>query len=138
MNWFHIRDVDKPESVYLSRLRIVKTRLFGIYLHVIRRPDYAACQHDHPWPFVTVILRGGYVERVGDREFTRRPGYVGYRPSDFAHTITKLPNGNAVTLVFRGRDSDHWGFRTALGWMDWRKFNNAGPANRVLWCEDPK
>jgi hypothetical protein len=57
--WKHIADMDAPGEVYLSRLFLVKTPLLGVYLHIIRRPDYARCAHDHPWPFVTVILAWG-------------------------------------------------------------------------------
>jgi hypothetical protein len=75
--WKHIVDIDNPADVYLSRLMLLKTPWFGIYFHVIRRPDWAHCQHDHPWPFVTCILRGGYEEEVGGQLFVRRPDTSG-------------------------------------------------------------
>lgn len=112
-HWKHIVDLDNPAEVYLSRLMLIKTRLFGLYVHVIRRADYARCEHDHPWSFVTIILRGGYEEEVGGTTFCRRPGYIGYRPRRFEHRITHLRRRTAVTLVFRGPDHVHWGFRTA-------------------------
>src|SRR5688500_6187293 len=39
---------------------------FGVYVHRILAPDPGLDLHDHPWPFVTLILRGGYVEEVAD------------------------------------------------------------------------
>jgi hypothetical protein len=113
--WKHIHDIDKPGDVYLSRLMLLRTPWFGVYFHIIRRPDWSRCQHDHPWPFVTVILRGGYVEEVGGQTFTRRAGYVGYRPSSFEHTITRLLNGPSYSLVLRGPNRETWGFRTPDG-----------------------
>jgi len=134
--WKHIVDIDQPESVYLSRLMLVRTRWFGVYLHVIRRPDWSRCQHDHPWSFLTVILWGGYEERVGDRTFIRRPGYVGYRPRTFEHAITRLLLDKAITLVFRGPNHESWGFRTFQGKVSWQRYVQWPKSLRVLWCDD--
>jgi hypothetical protein len=134
--WKHIVDIDNPADVYLSRLMLLKTPWFGIYFHVIRRPDWAHCQHDHPWPFVTCILRGGYEEEVGGQLFVRRPGYVGYRGRNFEHRITRLLGETAWSLVFRGRDRGTWGFRTLIGKVDWRQYVGWDVATRVLWCDD--
>lgn len=138
--WKHIRDIDRPDDIYLSRLMLVRLPWFGIYLHIIRRPDWAHCQHDHPWPFTTIILRGGYEEMVGDKTFVRRPGYVGYRPRGFEHRITRLLTATAVTLVFRGRNHESWGFRTKdLGdLIPWQRYSASSPRLRALWCDDRK
>jgi hypothetical protein len=134
--WKHIVDIDQTESVYLSRLMLARTRLFGVYLHVIRRPDWSTCQHDHPWSFATLILWGGYEERVGDRTYVRRPGYFGYRPRRFEHRITRLLRGKAITIVFRGPNHEEWGFRTAAGKVSWREYMTWTTSLRVLWCDD--
>ena len=136
MRWKHIPDIDNPTDVYLSRLMLVRLPWVGVYLHVIRRPDWAQCQHDHPWAFVTCILRGGYEEEVGGQCFVRRPGYVGYRPRGFEHRITRLLGETAVTLVVRFKNHEEWGFRTALGKVDWRKYMSWPLALRVAWCDD--
>lgn len=136
LRWKQIRDIDEPDSVYLSRLMLVRTRWFGVYLHVIRRPDWARCEHDHPWSFLTIILRGGYEEETGGRSFVRRPGYVGYRPRGFEHRITRLLRGPAITLVFRGRNHEEWGFRTTKGLISWREYVSWARGLRVLWCDD--
>lgn len=134
--WKHIVDIDNPSDVYLSRLMLIKTRLFGVYLHVIRRPDWSHCEHDHPWAFTTLILRGGYVEEIGGKEFVRRPGYIGYRSRTFEHRITRLLRVRAVTLVIRGPDHVDWGFRTRLGKIGWQRYVQWTQNLRVLWCDD--
>jgi hypothetical protein len=133
--WKDIADIDTGD-VYISRLMLIRTRLFGVYLHIIRRPDWAQCEHDHPWSFTTLILRGGYVEEIGGKEFTRRPLYIGRRPRGFEHKITRLLNGPAVTLVFRGPNHEEWGFRTRRGWVSWRQYKDWPLNIRVLWCDD--
>lgn len=135
--WKQIHDIDHPSDIYLSRLMLVKTSWLGVYLHTIRRPDWARCQHDHPWAFVTCILRGGYVEEVGGQTFTRKPGYIGYRPRSFEHRITELLNGPALTLVVRFRNHDSWGFRLPTGVkMSWERYVKVPGYLRVLWCSD--
>ena len=107
-----------------------------MYLHIIRRADWAHCQHDHPWAFTTIILRGGYEEQVGDELFVRKPGYIGYRPRTFEHRITRLLSDTAVTLVLRGPNHDSWGFRTAIGKVDWQRYVSWPTDRRVLWCDE--
>lgn len=136
-SWKHIRDIDRPEEIYLSRLMLVRLPWVGVYLHVIRRPDWAHCQHDHPWPFTTIILSGGYEEAIGEETFTRRPGYVGYRPIGFEHRITRLLKRTAITLVVRGRNRERWGFRTLGGELiPWERYSASSTRLRALWCDD--
>src|SRR6516225_3836294 len=49
-------------NIYLVRLRIVETPWLACYLHSIRRPDSTRALHNHPWGFVSLLLRGGYTE----------------------------------------------------------------------------
>lgn len=47
--------------VYLERWGI-ECDLFGVYVHRMDGPDPGLDLHDHPWPFLSLVLRGGYVE----------------------------------------------------------------------------
>lgn len=135
--WKHIADLDFPDTVYLSRLFLVKLQWLGLYFHIIRRPDYARCEHNHPWWFITVVLWGGYEEEVNGRRFVRRPGYVGFRSRTFTHRITRLRNGPSYTFVIRGYDFVHWGFRTIKhGFLMWEEYVKLPERVRVLWCND--
>lgn len=137
--WKHIEDIDNPGDVYLSRLMLVWTPWFGLYLHIIRRPDWAQCQHDHPWAFVTFILKGGYEEEVGPDKtlHVRKRWYLGYRPRAFEHRITRLLHGNAVTLVLRFKNHDEWGFRMKDGTrLSWMQYLGASLKQRILWCDE--
>jgi hypothetical protein len=52
-------DIEVP---YLIRRTIFAiTKWFSIKLHKIILSD-DVCTHDHPWPFFTIILKGGYFE----------------------------------------------------------------------------
>lgn len=65
--FFRWTDVD---SEYIVRLHLFKTPWFALCLHWILKPDPEPYHHDHPVSFLSLILRGGYVEQVPD-------GYTG-------------------------------------------------------------
>jgi len=125
---------------YLTRYlfpRIVGIRMM---LHVFHRSDVGD-MHDHPWPFVTIILWRGYIEetpiyrtwqredvgftvaRVDGRKRKRVwPGMILHRPADWVHRV-ELVNGNpAVTLVFTGKRIREWGFWTSKGFEVFRSY----------------
>lgn len=58
-------DLKSNGKTFLRRRGIDAGRL-GIYLHRIDAPDPGLDLHDHPWPFVSIMLRGGYVEEWDD------------------------------------------------------------------------
>src|SRR5262245_38321463 len=80
---------------YLSGRRNQQARA-GVYLHRIQRSDYDE-MHDHPWPFVSLILAGGYFEETpgpgwadGTGPRVRRwygPGRLLVRPANWIHRI---------------------------------------------------
>lgn len=131
MQWFDIPDARDIRFVYLRRLRIIQTPLFGLLLHFIYTPDLDQDPHDHPFNFVSVILRGGYTERVfknvreHDFSYVRRRHLrfgVNVMPVRFAHQIDEMAP-RTTTLVFAGRRQRDWGFWTAAGWIFWKTYN---------------
>ena len=122
----------KPEvGLYLDRLRIVATPRFGVYLHHIVQPDQDPDPHDHPWPFATVVLRGGYVEEFHSFPYvfgSRQPKNQVWRRwschrmgTETAHRITRLL-GDTWTLVFVGRRRGTWGFWRGDAWLSWDEY----------------
>jgi len=57
-------------QLYLRRWRLFECPWFGIYLHKICRPDRDRALHDHPWPFVSYVIKGSYEEEVPCQWFT--------------------------------------------------------------------
>lgn len=121
------------DSTFFIRYDLLKTPWFSVYLHEFLRSDEDRCLHDHPWPFVTIILRGGYWEEIkapfylqkeGCRPLTisrwRRPGYIGRYPAEHAHRIELEPSKpKPWSLVFVGRKQRAWGFHGPQGWKAW-------------------
>ena len=105
---FEIPDYDDPCGVPSRvRWRLLHTPWFGVYLHKWNKPDPRRTLHTHPWPFVSIILRGAYLEitEAGDEQIR----WFNYCPRSKAHSvITVLPN--TWSLMFVGKMSDDWGY----------------------------
>lgn len=102
---------------YLRRW-MFRCKLFSVRLHhfVGEDPDHF---HDHPWSFVSLLIKGGYVESIRHRVgFTRwetrtvfrlQPMVWAYRHRLTRHRVETLPEG-AWTLVLTGPELREWGF----------------------------
>lgn len=123
-----ITTTNSDKRPYLVRITLFSLFGFNVYLHVILRSDEDRALHDHPWPFVSIILVGGYWEHFIDthgekvQQF-RSPWSVLFRRSKFAHRV-ELPVSDdpALTLVFTGRRCRKWGFHCPQGWVHWKAF----------------
>lgn len=93
-----------------TRYALLKSRWFNIYLHQLSAPNWHPDCHDHPWGFVAVLLRSGYLERVGKKDYRRRPGSVLVRPATFTHNVI-TPYGESWSIIFAGPKSRDWGFK---------------------------
>lgn len=137
------------ENPYLLRWRLLPKNKYpiNIYLHKMLRDDDDRGLHDHPWPFITFILWGGYIEvqpapewrhlwklaRHNDTgaawtafyrrhiEKVRRPLSILYRPKHWPHRL-KLRGKCSWSLVITFRPVQRWGFYTKRGWIDSRYF----------------
>jgi hypothetical protein len=121
---------------------IFQTPFGTVRLHNILRADIDRDLHDHPFDFVSIILRGGYSEIskasgfaiTGNMEFgagiprflpakvrTYRPGNTNRKACLDIHRIVEvLPN--TWTLVFTGPRLRTWGFHTDQGFVPWREY----------------
>lgn len=98
---------------YLWRMRLFQTPLFFAYLHRFDSPDEQGL-HDHPWPFMAFVLRGGYWERrlnLRTLEVTERHiRWFNAMPAGGAHYIYRLDRTPTWTLVVGGRRRKTFGF----------------------------
>lgn len=58
--------------------------------------------HSHPWNYFTLILWGGYEEKIGESTKIRYPGYFSYRQHDKFHVLKPLGK-RAITFFVRGK-----------------------------------
>lgn len=116
--WQFVHDLENGD-LYLQRLWLIKTRWFAIALHWFHQPDKARDLHDHPWSFLSIVLRGHYRETLpGDHKgrIVSRWNYKPHGPAG-AHSVTYITPG-LLTLVIRGPKRQRWGFYTEDGFVD--------------------
>ena len=110
-----------------------RRHLPAILLHHIHRPDADRAMHDHPWWFVSIVLRGGYVERRAAEGFVqaqyRAAGRWAFRRATDLHEIVSVQPGT-WTLMIVGPKRREWGFLTADGWVRWDVFTDP-----TVWTE---
>jgi hypothetical protein len=109
---------------------------FNFTLHKIVKSDDPIF-HDHPWPYMTIVLRGGYWEHTpvfdnqGHKfaEFTkwRGPGSVILRKANEFHWLELDEDKPTTTLFFMGPQQRDWGFlvdktKTKTQWIQWQYY----------------
>lgn len=89
----------------------------AVRIHEILRSDDGRHAHDHPWSYLTVILRGRYCEtRFDDKGFWKTvrihgPGAVLWRPAGSWHRLDLVNSLRPVTTLFITGPYRHtWGF----------------------------
>lgn len=108
--WF-LRLGHRPGSVH---------PLIAARVHHILRSDAGEDFHDHPWPYLTIILRGGYCEVrpvldasgrvIEERRRWYGPGSVLLRRAGTWHRLELQPGRTAWTLFCTGPKVQGWGF----------------------------
>jgi hypothetical protein len=115
----------------------------GVMLHQFFGPDEGRCLHDHPWDFVSVILRGAYDEQL--TEATPDQSSIGIHcwrsrwskrrlSATDRHRITWVAPGT-WSLVLHGRKERTWGFHTPAGWVPFDRYDDAIGRRRDTYTE---
>jgi hypothetical protein len=119
-----IRDRQNHEP-YLERyyllLRDRKRFPFNVFLHKFLKGDLDDL-HDHPWPYFTVILHGGYWEHTPQGKFWRKPGHFRFCSSRSVHRIELDPGITCWTLFFPGPRIREWGFLSKNRWIEHEEY----------------
>lgn len=129
------------DDPYMLRWYLIpRNRRFNLYLHKFLRDDVDEALHDHPWWFVSIILKGGYDEITLDEPPFRKEGVRRYAPSvafrraEHRHRVV-LPKRTSYaddtrreipipcwTIVLTGPVSRSWGFWCPKGFVPWKQF----------------
>jgi hypothetical protein len=124
---------------FLDRWDLVpRNRWRSFYLHKIHGSDNETILHDHPWPSVSVILSGSYIEhtiRAGGIHVrqVRKAGDIIFRLPATPHRL-EMPDGLDApcwTLFLAGPRVREWGFHAPSGWVRWTDFAKRRAANAL-------
>jgi hypothetical protein len=104
---------------------------FNIFLHRFLKSDPDDV-HDHPWPYATLILKGGYWEwvpvfdtvgrKIGEVQHWRKPGHFRTCRANSFHRIELDPNVTCWTLFMPGAKQRDWGFLVKDKWIQWEQY----------------
>jgi hypothetical protein len=105
---------------YYLFLKERKNFPFNVFLHKFHKGDPGDV-HNHPWPYFTLILAGGYYEWVlsGNCEIRkwRRPGHFRFCSANSYHRIELKPDVTPWTLFMPGPQRQEWGFWVNNKWI---------------------
>jgi hypothetical protein len=98
----------------------------NIFLHKFLKSDPDDV-HDHPWPYATLILKGGYYEwtpifdgqgkKIAEKCAWRGPGHFRICGATSYHRIELDPKVTAWTLFMPGPQKREWGFLVNNKWI---------------------
>ena len=104
---------------------------FNIFVHKFLKSDPDDV-HDHPWPYFTVILKGGYWEwipvfntrgeKIHEYCVWRRPGSFRWAGARTYHRIELDPAVECWTLFMPGIKQRDWGFLVKNKWVQWQDY----------------
>lgn len=132
---FIIGGKDNP---YMLRWFLIPRNPFlNVYLHKFIRDDDDRALHDHPWWFVSVMLKGMYLEVTETGRTERKAGSIAFRKATHRHrvelardflTLKPIP---CWTLIVTGRKARTWGFWCPKGFVPWQEFVATDDAGNV-------
>ena len=75
---------------------------FNVLIHEMLADDHGEGVHNHTFPYITIILRGGYWETLSTGKFWRPPGYIGFRSANNLHRVDLEPGTKPLTIFISG------------------------------------
>ena len=99
---------------------------FNVYIHKFLKGDPDDV-HDHPWPYFTLILAGGYYEwipvintigeQINEYRVWRGPGHFRICKPESYHRVELKEGVTAWTLFMPGPHKREWGFLVKNKWV---------------------
>jgi hypothetical protein len=104
---------------------------FNVFLHKFLKSDPDDV-HDHPWPYATIILKGGYYEwtplfdgkgaKISETRHWRGPGHFRICSANSYHRIELEAGTDCWTLFMPGPQRREWGFLVSNKWIQHEQY----------------
>lgn len=111
---------------YLERYYLLlkkRNRLpFNIFLHKFLKGDVDEHLHDHPWNYITIVLKGGYWEITPNGKYWRGAGHIRRCTATSMHRIELEPGVDCWTLFIPGIRKREWGFDVDGLWTHYKTY----------------
>lgn len=102
------QELGLEECPYAKRW-ILDLHYFSIRMHHFMHSDDPRHLHDHPWWYLTIVIRGGYTDHGENEKIHLRAPAVAFRKSSHAHYVDP-DEGGAWTILLTGKHKRIWGF----------------------------
>jgi hypothetical protein len=137
---------EDPSGAYLRRWWLIpRNRWLNVYLHEFLRDDDDRALHDHPWPWLSFLLAGAYIEHTiaaggVHHRALRAAGSLKASGPWRAHRVEltrRVAGGRmrvvpAWTVFITGPVLRTWGFHCPrVGWVPWQRFTAEGKPGEV-------
>lgn len=116
-------------------------RLFKVYLHCFLDQDWTKDYHDHPKRFISIGLKGRYIEETPIRKGmiqnrVYQAPWIRTFPASYIHRIKTIPGETCWTLVIVFKSQRAWGFWANGEWIPWRQYVDSDRAVEMKSCPD--
>lgn len=137
-------------QTYLWRWIVLKTKWFNVYLHHFVGDDWSLDLHDHPKRFISIGLKGRYVEITPDPKYGPGAGQPRTRtftapwirsfPAEHIHRLRMVRGWlgeieECWTLVITLKAVRPWGFWHLGEFIPWRKYVDGPAADKMKACD---
>lgn len=121
---------------YMYRWELLRIgRFFGIYLHHFVGNDWTRDLHDHPKRFISVGLKGRYIEETPQGQRIYRAPWIRTFPATHIHRLRLVtPAEDCWTAVIVLRPVRQWGFWHRGSWIPWKTYLDTPHADDMKDC----
>ena len=112
-------ELGREECPYLRRWILNGGKLGSLRLYHWISSDDKRAKHDHSADFITLILKGSYIDVSAYAHEYMRPGKVRRRKAEHTHFVDVMPNG-CWTLLYFFPDRRRWGFWVQRADKSWK------------------
>jgi len=110
---FRKEPIGMPYCPYMYRW-VFNFVFFSIRIHHWLRSDDKRAFHNHPWSFVTIVLKGSYKDVTPEGEEILKFGSCKFRKAGHNHYV-EVGDKGCWSIIFTGPANHKWGFTTKEG-----------------------
>lgn len=106
-----VKEIRSQDGVLVfKRYAIFQTTFLSLYVHFIYQADKDKHLHNHPWNFLTMVLRGKYYVMLPNSVEIKRPGSLSFMTRKGYHKIAFVVGPPVVTLFLAVGKWTPWGY----------------------------
>jgi hypothetical protein len=133
----------KAGELHFERYAIIELPFFAIYIHKIHKADKDPHLHSHPWNFMTLTLKGSYLEKYLNKDLfcegqtaerIKKPGSFASAGRNYFHKIEEILDGPVYTLFITMGVSKTWFYSVndkKIDFVTYRQMKHSAVPNEV-------